>query len=54
MKEFKAVVLIIVALAALYLSTIYVAHMWCNVGLIEISLIVFVFYACWNLNETFN
>ncbi len=53
MKEFKAVVLIIVALLVAYLSTIYVPRMWVNVGLLELGVIVFVFYAVWNVNETF-
>ena len=53
MKEFKAVVLIIVALLVAYLSTIHVPMMWVNVGTLEVLVIIFVFYASWNLKETF-
>ena len=53
MKEFKAVVLLILALSIAYLSTIHVPRMWVNVGMIELMVIVFVFYASWNVKETF-
>jgi len=53
MKEFKAVVLLILALATFYLSTVYVAQMWRNIGLIEMSVVIFVFYAVWNVKQTF-
>ena len=53
MKEFKAVVLIIVSLLTVYLSTIHVPYMWTSVGALEVIEIMFVFYACWNVNETF-
>ena len=53
MKEFKAVVMIIVALFVAYVSTIHVPNMWVNIGTLEILVVVFVFYACWNVKETF-
>jgi hypothetical protein len=53
MKEFKAILLLILALATTYLATVNVAQMWHNVGLIELLLIVFVFYAVWNVREIF-
>ena len=53
MKEFKAVVLMIVSLLTVYLSTIHVPMMWMNIGALEVLVIIFVFYACWNPKETF-
>lgn len=53
MKEFKAVTLLIVALLIAYLSAIHIPRMWVNVGTFEVLLIILVFYACWNVKETF-
>ena len=53
MKELKAVSLLILALATFYLSSVYVARMWYNIGTLEIAMVLFVFYAVWNVKRTF-